>query len=76
MKIYEKERAELEFRKALYRHKFNRAWNNDILRAESDHYTIMGALLEFTKTSSSADIYKENPLTLSNNSLEYRIPED
>ena len=76
VKIYEKERAELEFRKALYRHKFNRAWNNDILRVESDHYTIMGALLEFTKTSTSAEIYKENPLTLSNNQLEYRIPED
>lgn len=66
----------MEFRKALYRHKFNRAWNNDILRIESDHYTIMGALLEFAKSSTSAEIYKENPLKLSNNLSEYRIPED
>ena len=65
--IYEKENPELEFRKALYRHKFNRAWNNDILRIESDHYTIMGALLEFTKGSCSAEIYKDSPLNFSNN---------
>ena len=36
----------------------------------------MGALLEFTKGVTSANIYLENPLNLSNSPSEYRIPED
>ena len=46
------------------------------MKIESDHYTIMGALVEFTKANSSDSIYRENPLLLSNNPAEYHIPED
>jgi hypothetical protein len=37
--------GELEFRKAYYKHKFDRVWNNEYQRLENEHYTIMGAIL-------------------------------
>lgn len=37
--------AEWEFRKAYYKLKFDRLWNNEIQRLENEHYTIMGAIL-------------------------------
>lgn len=52
--VEEGETAEMEFRKAFYKLKFDRAWNSEIQRIENEHYTIMGAILAFTKPTSSA----------------------
>lgn len=49
IELNEGESAQLEFRKAFYKFKFDRAWNSEIQKIENDHYTIMGALIEFTK---------------------------
>lgn len=43
--LEENENAEQEFRKAMYRHMFDRVWNNEYQRLENEHYTIMGAIL-------------------------------
>ncbi len=62
----ENENAELEFRKAYYKLKFDREWHYEITSIEEEHYKVMGAIMAFTKASSPADCFKTNPLTLSN----------
>lgn len=69
--IGEEELAELEFRKAYYKLKFDRAWNSEMQKIENEHYTIMGAILAFTKATSPADSIPKNPLDLSNSPTEY-----
>ena len=59
--IDEDKSAELEFRKALYKHKFDRQWYNEVTKIENEHYAIMGAILAFTK-STSPDALTSNPL--------------
>lgn len=66
------ENAELEFRKAYYKHKFDRAWLNELYKIENEHYTVMGAILEFTKNN-TPECFKNNPLNLSNVSSEYKF---
>lgn len=57
----ESDKAELEFRKALYKIKFDRAWLNEIYKIENEHYTIMGAILEFTRANTEESL-RLNPL--------------
>lgn len=71
IELLEGEEAELEFRKAYYKLKFDRAWNSEIQKIENEHYTIMGAILEFTKASSPANKLCVNPMELSNSPTEY-----
>lgn len=71
----ENEKAELEFRKALYKHKFDRAWLNEVYKIENEHYTVMGAILEFTRITTE-DSLKNNPLKLPNTSAEYKFEVD
>lgn len=66
------ESAELEFRKALYKHKFDRNWYNDLTKIENEHYAIMGAIFEFTKAD-SPDALRFDPLELPKTSLEYKF---
>ena len=68
--LLEGELAELEFRKALYRHKFDRQWYSEFQKIENEHYGIMGAILEFTRPT-TPDALKTDPLTLSKNLNEY-----
>ena len=63
------ESAEQEFRKAVYKHKFDRAWLTEFYHLESDHYALMGAILEFTKPSTE-DTLRENPLDSEQSSME------
>ena len=65
------ESAELEYKKAFYKHKFDRAWLTEILKIESDHYIVMGAILEFAKPKTCLPV--EDPLTLSNNQTDYKF---
>ena len=69
--LEEHETAELEFRKALYKIKFDRSWLNEIYKIENKHYTIMGAILEFTKPNSENTI-TVNPLDLPNIHASYK----
>eukprot|EP00347_Sterkiella_histriomuscorum_P012308 403369086 len=64
--------AELEYKKAYYKLKFDRIWNNEIQRIENQHYTIMGAIIQFTKATSPESVLSQNPLKLSNNPYEYK----
>lgn len=73
--LAEGESAELEFRKALYRHKFDRQWYGEISRIENEHYGIMGAILEFTRLN-TPDALKVDPLTLPATSTEYKFEID
>lgn len=70
------EYAELEFRKATYKHKFDRQWYMEKTRIENEHYTIMGVILEFTKGTSSENCLKTSPLELAKNSSEYKFDID
>lgn len=67
------ESAELEFRKAYYKLKFDRAWNSEIQRIENEHYTIMGAILAFTKANSLESSIPKNPLDLPNTPTDYNF---
>lgn len=67
--------AELEFRKAIYKHKFDRQWYSEITKIENDHYAVMGAILAFTKTT-SPEALKENPLESPLKSVEYKYEVD
>lgn len=69
--IEEHEVAELEFRKALYKLKFDRAWLNDIYKIENKHYTVMGAIMEFTKPTNE-NVFTVNPLDLPNSLSAYK----
>lgn len=69
--LEENDLAELEFRKAMYRHMFDRVWNSEHSRLENEHYTIMGAILQFTKSTSPEILLSLNPLQQSNNPAEY-----
>lgn len=73
--LYEEESAELEFRKALYKHKFDRTWFKDFTKIENEHYAMMGAILEFTK-GDTEDAFKINPLELSNTPADYKFEFD
>lgn len=64
------EKAEFEFRKTLYKHKFDRQWFNDFQKIENEHFAIMGAIIEFTKPNTS-DSLKINPLDLPTASASY-----
>ena len=64
IQIDESESAELEFRKAIYKHKFDRNWYIDLQQIEIYHYSIMGAIYEFTKYGASAEYLTQNPLEL------------
>lgn len=55
IELLDSDLAELEFRKAYYKLKFDRAWNSEIQKIENEHYTVMGAILEFTKATSPSD---------------------
>ena len=68
--------AELEFRKAYYKLKFDRVWNNEIQRIENEHYTIMGAILALAKPGNSKLLAEINPLKLSNSPTEYSYEPD
>jgi hypothetical protein len=75
--LSEGESAELEFRKALYRLKFDRVWNSEIQRIENEHYTIMGAILAFKNSSDKPSIYgRVDPLTLPSKPTEYSYEPD
>ena len=64
--IQDDERAELEYRKAFYKYKSDREWLNEILKIELEHYTILGAIIEFTHPKTEGS-FKVNPLELPNN---------
>lgn len=68
--------AELEFRKAYYKLKFDRVWNNEIQRIENEHSTIMGAILALAKPGNSKLLAEINPLKLSNSPTEYSYEPD
>lgn len=65
------EKAELEFRKALYRHKFDLQWYNEQRKVENEHYAIMGAIIHFTRPGSAGEHLKVNPLGLPTISTKY-----
>lgn len=71
IEINEEASAELEFRKALYKHKFDRTWCSDVTKIENEHYAIMGAIVAFTKVSSPEALTK-NPLDDLSKSAEYK----
>jgi hypothetical protein len=66
------EKAELEFRKTLYKHKFDRQWFNEYQKIENEHYAVMGAIVEFTKPN-TADQLKISPLDLPTVSTTYQF---
>ena len=66
----------LEFRKAFYKLKFDKQWNQEVQRYEQQHNTLMGVIVEYTKATSPTSAstvgkLTQNPLSLSNNPLEY-----
>lgn len=73
--LAEDESAELEFRKALYKHKFDRQWYNEVTKIENEHYAIMGAIVSFTKPS-SPEALMCNPLDSHTKSAEYKYDVD
>ncbi|CDW74379.1 UNKNOWN [Stylonychia lemnae] len=73
IELNEGESAQLEFRKAYYKFKFDRSWNSEIQKIENEHYTIMGALIEFTKEIAGQKRFSVNPLGLSLSSTEYQV---
>jgi hypothetical protein len=73
--LNEGESAEMEFRKAFYKHKFDRAWLNEIQKIENEHYTVMGAIIEFTRANTT-DSLKVNPLTMINAYTDYKYELD
>ena len=70
----EGQRIEIEFKKAINKHKFDRAWYNEILKMENDHHAVMGAILICTKRTTSG--YNKYPLSMSTNSSEYKFEFD
>ena len=74
--LNEGEDAELEFRKAYYKLKFDRVWNSEIQRIENENYTIMGAILAFAKAGQKTILADVDPLTLSNSPTEYSYEPD
>lgn len=40
-------------RKAVCKHKFDRDWLEHITKLEWDHYSVMGAILDFTNSKNS-----------------------
>ncbi len=76
IELLEGEIAELEFRKAFYRLKFDRVWNNEIQRIENEHSTIMGAILALAKPGNSKLLNEVDPLKLSNSPTEYSYEPD
>ncbi len=76
IELLEGEIAELEYRKAFYRLKFDRVWNNEIQRIENEHSTIMGAILALAKPGNSKLLSEVDPLKLSNSPTEYSYEPD
>lgn len=61
--LSENESAQMEFRKAYLRLKFDRIWNSEIKKIENEHNTIMGAILAFFKPSiHQSKLANVNPL--------------
>ena len=52
----------LEFKKAAFRHQFDRDWSANTLKMENDHFAIMGAIIEFSKAG--MDFMKVDPLAV------------
>ncbi len=64
----------MEFKKAINKHKFDRAWYNEVLKLHNDHSAIMGSILVCTKKNTTG--FAQDPLQLSTNSSEYHFDFD
>ena len=60
---------ELEFKKATYKHKFDRSWYSEVLALENQCMAHMGAILERTKAKTTG--FEKSPLELSTDPAEY-----